>query len=83
MEQTHQHPHAHRHTHSQTTSWTMVLYRKTSTSEVVSNDQPIYLCTLHSKPLRHRGTPPCQLNVTILPSPPSTMHARQHHPRGA
>ena len=35
------------------------------------------------KTSRHRGTPPCQLNVTILPSPPSTMHARQHHPRGA
>ena len=38
MEQTCQHAHAHRHTQSQTTSWNMVLYRKTSTLEVDSND---------------------------------------------
>ena len=83
MEQTHQHAHAHRHTHSQTTSQTMVLYRKTSTSEVDSNNQPIYLHTLHSKTSWHRGTLPCQLNVSILHSPPSIMHALQHYPRGA
>ena len=75
MEQTHQHAHPYRHTHSQTTPQTMVSHRKTSLSEVDSNDPPIYLHTLHSKTPWNRGTSPCQLNISIFPASPSVIHA--------